>query len=45
MVNELLPNIFDQYDLSICGNASMIKAQTKFKVSYPICVLRETHTK
>jgi hypothetical protein len=44
MVIELLPNIFDQYDLSIYGNASTIKTQTKFKLSYPICVSKgNTH--
>jgi hypothetical protein len=45
MITELLPNIFDCYDLNICGNAYVVKTQTKFKLSSPIFVSKEAHTK
>jgi hypothetical protein len=45
MVIEILPNISNRHHLSIYGNAYVVKAQTKFKLSCPISVSRWTHTK
>jgi hypothetical protein len=44
MITELLPNILDCYDLSICGNAYVIKTQTKVQTFKPnFCFKRSTH--
>jgi hypothetical protein len=45
MVIELLPNISICHHLSIYENAFVVKAQTKFRLSRPISILRETQTK
>jgi len=45
MITKLLPNIFDYHDLSICGNAYMVKAHTKFRLSCPFFISREAHNK
>jgi len=45
MIIKLLPNMFDCHDLNICGNALVVKAQTKFRLPCPIFISREAHTK